>query len=128
MILFSRGAAPLMLAVLIAGGCSPQHPPQHQTTWKVTQRDGEGDVVLDRLDEPVKGESATLWVKGMACPQCAYNVDLQLMRVKGVKSVKVDLGQGRVVARLTGEPAPSRGALAQAVADAGLTLERIETP
>jgi len=73
-------------------------------------------------------DTATLWVHGMACPQCANNVDLQLLKVPGVESVKVDMGSGRVLARLSPGSPPTRAQLEQAIRETGFTLKRIEMP
>lgn len=76
----------------------------------------------------VSEQTATLYVKGMSCPLCANNIDKQLMRVPGVQRVTVDLGSGEVQARLAPGSRPTRDQLAQAIAQSGFTLDRIEMP
>jgi copper chaperone CopZ len=80
------------------------------------------------LDESISKEpnSATMWVHGMGCPQCAYNVDLQLLKVPGVENVKVDMGSGQVVAKLSPENPPTKEQLSTAIENTGFTLKKIE--
>src|SRR5262245_9774240 len=72
--------------------------------------------------------TAVMWVRGMGCPQCAYNVDRQLLKLPGVEDVKVDMGSGKVSARLSPSNPPTREQLAQAIVETGFTLKRIEMP
>jgi copper chaperone CopZ len=67
----------------------------------------------------------TLVVHGMGCPLCANNVDKQLLKIAGVRSVDVDLGTGSVKVRYAGA-APTKARLARAVADSGYTLVKVE--
>lgn len=78
-------------------------------------------------DEPIAGDAAVLWLKGMSCPLCATNVDKQLKRLEGVKSAAIDLGNGTVTLRLEGSTRPSPRRLAEAVRESGFTLEKIES-
>lgn len=73
-------------------------------------------------------DTAVLYVHGMGCPQCANNVDTQLLKVEGVEDVAIDMGSGRVLARLAPERHPTRDQLARAVEETGFTLVRIEMP
>jgi copper chaperone CopZ len=69
-----------------------------------------------------------VWVNGMGCPLCATNVDQQLKRVRGVESVKINLGTGIVSVSLDPERIPAEAELAKAVRDSGFTLVRIQMP
>ncbi len=110
----------LALSMLIAGslaGCQTGGPA------------GSGTAAEGASDSAAITEStATLWVSGMSCPLCANNIDKQLMQVKGVSSVSVDLGSGRVVVQTPGDTKPSRKELARAIRQSGFTLTRIESP
>lgn len=72
------------------------------------------------------GPKAVMYVHGMACPQCAYNVDLQLLKVPGVKDVKVNMASGIVTAQLSPENPPTQEQLAAAIRETGFSLVRIE--
>lgn len=74
----------------------------------------------------VSGSTAVMHVRGMACPQCAYNVDLQLLKVPGVKDVKVNMATGVVTAQLSPDNPPSKEQLASAIRETGFTLIKIE--
>jgi copper chaperone len=72
--------------------------------------------------------TAVITVHGMGCPQCANNVDSQLMKVQGVESVKIDMGSGKVLAKLTPNHHPTRDQLAKAIDETGFTLVKIDMP
>jgi copper chaperone CopZ len=109
----------LVTLAIVIGGCAStpgradQAPPR-----------SSGNGAPAGFDGPV----ASLWVRGMGCPQCANNVDLQLLKIGGVEKVFVDLGSGRVLVRLSSAQPPTREQLAKAIDDSGFTLDRIEMP
>lgn len=72
--------------------------------------------------------TAVLYVHGMGCPQCANNVDSQLKKVPGVESVIIDMGSGKVTAKLSPSHHPTRDQLAKAIDNTGFTLVKIEMP
>src|SRR5262245_51978640 len=72
--------------------------------------------------------TAILQVQGMSCPLCANNIDKQLLGVRGVEKVTVDLGTGQVKARLSATNPPTREELTNAIMRSGFTLDRIEMP
>lgn len=63
---------------------------------------------------------------GMACPKCVTNADLQLMKLPGVASVRIDMQHGILDMTLDGSARPSRAEIAKAIDDAGLTLVSVE--
>lgn len=69
-----------------------------------------------------------MFVKGMSCPLCATNIDKQLMHVRGVEHVSVNLGTGEVQVRLAPGNPPTREELAAAIERSGFTLDRIDMP
>jgi len=76
-------------------------------------------------------DSAVLHVRGMSCPKCVTNVDLQVLALPGVQAAHVDMGAGTVKVSFDPDPAaprPSEAALARAVERAGFTLAGIELP
>lgn len=75
---------------------------------------------------PMTGASAALVVNGLGCPQCASNVDVQLVRLKGVDHANVDLSTGVVTITMSGDKKPSPKDLREAVLDAGFTLVRVQ--
>jgi copper chaperone CopZ len=71
---------------------------------------------------------AILHVEGMSCPLCASNIDKQLLDVRGVEDVVVNLGTGEVRATLSSERPPTREQLTTAIVRSGFTLSRLEMP
>jgi len=66
-----------------------------------------------------------LSVRGMSCPKCISNVDLQLARIAGVRDVAVDMKHGLVRLSVAEGREVRKDALAQAVGDAGFTLASV---
>jgi copper chaperone CopZ len=87
-----------------------------------------GSASAGYTDSPIEASTATLVVHGMSCPLCANNVDKQLLRVPGVQTVEIDMGDGTVRVQLADEPRPSKADLARAVEQTGFTLVSIDTP
>ncbi len=79
-------------------------------------------------DTAIAGTSTTLVVHGMSCPLCANNVDKQLLAVRGVTSVDVDMGTGEVVVSLDPKAGVTTSQLAKAVSDSGFTLAEVRNP
>lgn len=76
--------------------------------------------------EQASAPDAVLVVKGMSCPNCATNVDKQLVALPGVTSARVDLGSGEVLVGFSAfEDPPSDEDLRRAIVDSGYTLESI---
>jgi copper chaperone CopZ len=67
----------------------------------------------------------SIQVMGMSCPKCVTNVDIQLMRVNGVKKAQIDMGTGVVTVDIDPAAGVTRAALAKAVDDSGLTVTEI---
>ncbi|HEX2836933.1 MAG TPA: heavy metal-associated domain-containing protein [Phycisphaerales bacterium] len=101
-------------------GMSKENAIIHQVT--------EADVAQAHSKEPLKGQTVTLWVNGLGCPQCASNIDQQMKRTEGVTSVRTDLGHGKVYLTLSGKTNPSPYTLSERTLDAGFTLVKVEQP
>ncbi len=96
--------------------------------------DMESKVALDKIeaeaaaDQAAPANTAVLYVHGMGCPQCANNVDVQLLKLKGVEGVKIDLGTGKVLAQLSPATPPTKDQLVNAIKRTGFTLVKINMP
>src|SRR5688572_10669093 len=110
----------LSLAALVSVGACNSQPTDTPTTTQPAKTAMQFD------DKPVTGPVATLVVHGMGCPQCSSNVDKQLLAVKGVHSVHVNLGNGKVTVAVSKEQPPTGRQLAAAIKKSGYTLVRIE--
>lgn len=119
------GGLAVMMAVLAgcAGGGGTRAVNQENA---VVHRVSEADLAATHGTAPLTGDSATLWVNGLGCPQCATNVDFQLKRIKGVDEVKTDLATGMVGVTFTGKQRPTPQRLSDAMLDAGVTLVKVE--
>ena len=84
------------------------------------------DLAMLKDTTPVATSPAVLHVKGMSCPKCVTNVDIQLARIPGVRKSSIDMASGIVTVDFDPAKGVTRGALAKAVDDSGLTLARIE--
>ena len=113
----------ILHSVLALGlvGCNEQQSASMQ---------GQGSVDLAAMNDEAmpSGPVATMWVKGMACPFCATNLEGQLEKVKGVERITIDLGTGKVVMVLDPTTPATKEAIAKAVDNSGFTLDRIEMP
>lgn len=66
-----------------------------------------------------------LVVRGMSCPKCISNVELQLARIPGITRPEVDMKNGVVTVKVDGNHQPSKESIAGAIADSGFTLVEI---
>lgn len=132
-------SAALAAALLLAAGCSSSpsktsssspssvSPPSAEPGAIIHQVSAE-DLAGTHSKYALTTDTATLWVNGLSCPQCASNVDAQLLRVAGISDVKVDLSTGKIAIAMKGARRPSPAQLSHAVEDAGFTLAKVETP
>lgn len=124
---FTRIAAAVSLTALVGCASTKKHDaPEASKENAVVHRASASDLEALRRTEPLDAPAATLWVNGLGCPLCATNIDAQLKRVKGIEQATVNLGAGTVAITMPGKTRPSPQRLADAVADAGFTLVRIE--
>jgi len=105
----------LILSLCLLASCSSSNPTEIQ-----------GGASSAISDKPLSPPTATLVVHGLSCPQCASNVDKQLLAVKGVQQVHVNLGNGQVVVLVSQDQPPTGTQLAAAVKKSGYTLVRID--
>lgn len=84
------------------------------------------EIAATRSREPMTADAALLYVNGLGCPLCATNIDMQLLRLRGVESATVNLGNGTVLVTLGGGRRPSPHDFSETVLDAGFTLVKVE--
>lgn len=130
----SRTTLVVLLAITGATGFGCQSGPSHASHSEpepaATASSGEASIHSIALTDstPLTTDSATLTVGGLSCPLCANNIENKLGGMKGVQSVSVDLGAGKVKVGFWGKDKPSPMALAKAVKDSGFTPTGIQTP
>ncbi|MCH7864753.1 MAG: heavy-metal-associated domain-containing protein [Proteobacteria bacterium] len=67
-----------------------------------------------------------LYVDGLACPFCAYGVEKNILGLKGVEKLDIDMEGGFVTVVMEGGKALDERLAKKAVADAGFTLRSFE--
>lgn len=86
----------------------------------------DADKAAVKSKNPLTTNEAVLVVNGLGCPQCASNVDIQLVRLPGVDRADVDLSMGTVTITMSGKDRPTPNQINEAVLDAGFTLVRVQ--
>jgi len=84
------------------------------------------EIAAAKSRKPMTSDAALLYVNGLGCPLCATNIDMQLLRLRGVESATINLGDGTVLVTLGGERRPSPHDFSETVLDAGFTLVKVE--
>jgi len=74
------------------------------------------------------GPTYKVHVAGLACPFCAYGIEKSLKAIDGVVSVETHIEDGMVIVGMTEGETLDRAEAAQAVKDAGFTLDGLEAP
>jgi len=72
------------------------------------------------------GQTATIAVDGLSCPFCAYGLEKNLKKVKGIESVSIDMKTGHAIVALKQGVQVNDQTLRQAVKKAGFTARDIE--
>ncbi len=71
----------------------------------------------------IAGQQAyRLHVDGMSCPFCAYGIEKQLGKVKGVQQVDVDIATGTVTVTMAESATLDEATAQKAVKEAGFSL------
>jgi copper chaperone CopZ len=121
-----RNAIHLLLVwalLLLVGGCKSTGEAASSDMISSGVSHGQSK---DKIEAPPN--AAVMWVHGMGCPQCAYNVDRQLLKLPGVEGVKVDMSTGKVYAQLSPSNPPTKEQLSRAIMETGFTLKKIQMP
>ena len=75
--------------------------------------------------EDVTNQKATIQVDGLSCPFCAYGLEKNLKKVKGIASVDIDMKTGQATVIIKSDMQVDDQALHQAVKKAGFTARAI---
>jgi mercuric ion binding protein len=74
------------------------------------------------------GPTYKVHVAGLACPFCAYGIEKSLSAIDGVARVETHIEDGLVIVEMAEGETLDRAEAAQAVEDAGFTLDGFEAP
>lgn len=119
--------ASLLAPVGCAGGGSKDASGGSSEENAVVHQASRAEMDATRSRAPIPEGATALYVNGLGCPQCASNVDVQLMRLPGVRKADVDLSTGVVTIDVKGEKRPSPYQVSERVKDAGFTLVKLES-
>ncbi len=108
-----RSVLPLLFALLLAGATLPA-PGQAQDS----PADSAG----------VQSPDATVYVDGLGCPFCAYGIEKKLKNLDAVKTMEVQLEEGRVLLAFREGQVLAKDEIQEAVKKAGFTARKIEFP
>lgn len=117
---------PTAVATLLTAGC--QTAPPSADDAQMSSVRSQAQSPSEEVAAFPADRTATLWVKGLACPYCAHNIDRQLAAMTGVERIHVDLPTGKVRVALVADHPATREQLVKAIDDSGFTLDRIEMP
>ena len=117
---------PSLLCLLLSVSCSDskQALESAEATLPVDREIGDG---LPQ-DDPtlVTATSLALHIRGMSCPKCVTNAEIQLERLPGISGAMLDMGGGTFRIKVKPGAPVTRGNLARAIWVAGFTLVEIE--
>ncbi len=69
-----------------------------------------------------------IFVDGLACPFCAYGVEKNILGLKGVETMDIDINGGFITIVMEAGKVLNEAVAKAAVADAGFTLRAFEKP
>jgi len=67
-----------------------------------------------------------LGIDGLACPFCAYGIEKELHKLKGVERIETDIAGGMIRLLVEEGSAPAESDIREAVRKAGFTLRSFE--
>ena len=96
------------------------------TAFRVTLRGALVSLVIGFAlavqAQDVKGPVYTLFADGLACPFCAYGIEKQLSKIKGVEKIDTDISAGTVTVTMAVGIELDETTARQAVEAAAFTL------
>jgi len=116
----ARTGAAALLSIILLGACASSGgttSPGSTSDSTAAAKSGTATASNDSIADA----RATVQVSGLACPKCASNVEVQLVKIPGVRVENIDMKHGFVQVVFEQDPHPSPARLARAVEDSGLT-------
>jgi len=80
------------------------------------------------LEKAPETQKIEVEVDGLSCPFCAYGLEKKLIKLDGVKDLKIDVENGLAILIVKKEQAPDRKTIETAVKKAGFTPREIAYP
>lgn len=124
-----RTLAPSILVIaLILPACAGSSPGKPRfEEGAIVHQSSPAEQAATHAKGMIPEGTTLLYVNGLGCPQCASNVDVQLLRLPGVAGVNVDLSTGIVTLTVKGAKRPTPQQITDKVEDAGFTLAKLES-
>jgi len=83
--------------------------------------------VFTQIDVSLNAETKVeVKVDGLACPFCAYGLEKKLMKIDGIKDMKIDIKNGLVTFSLKEGKTVDEKTIKKIVKDAGFTAKEIK--
>ena len=115
-----------MLCLLFAVSCSDSKQTIEATGAHMAADREIGDGLPQDDSTLITATSLALHIRGMSCPKCVTNAEIQLERLPGVSDAMLDMGDGTFRIKVKPGAPLTRGNLARAIWVAGFTLVEIE--
>jgi copper chaperone CopZ len=115
-----------LLCLLFAVSCSASKQTIKTTDAPMAAAREIGDGLPQDDPSLITATSLALHIRGMSCPKCVTNAEIQLERLPGVSGAMLDMGGGTFRIKVKPGAPVTRGNLARAIWVAGFTLVEIE--
>ncbi len=115
-----------LLCLLFAVSCSASKQTIETADAPMAAAREIGDGLPQDDPSLITATSLALHIRGMSCPKCVTNAEIQLERLPGVSGAMLDMGGGTFRIKVKPGAPVTRGNLARAIWVAGFTLVEIE--
>ncbi len=85
-------------------------------------------LLAQESSPPDSSRQIIVRVDGASCPFCAFGLEKRVGQIEGVKDVRLEMKEGKVIVTLEEGASVSEEALRQAVDEAGFTPREITYP
>ena len=116
----------LLLALCLTASCSNSNQTIETTDSPMPVDRDIGDGLPQDDPTLITATSLALHIRGMSCPKCVTNAEIQLERLPGISGAMLDMGGGTFRIKVKPGAPVTRGNLARAIWVAGFTLVEIE--
>lgn len=116
----------LLLALCLTASCSNSNQTIETTDAPMPVDREIGDGLPQDDPTLITATSLALHIRGMSCPKCVTNAEIQLERLPGISGAMLDMGGGTFRIKVKPGAPVTRGNLARAIWVAGFTLVEIE--
>lgn len=116
----------LLLGLCLTASCSNSNQTIETTDASMPMDREIGDGLPQDDPTLITATALALHIRGMSCPKCVTNAEIQLERLPGISGAMLDMGGGTFRIKVKPGAPVTRGNLARAIWVAGFTLVEIE--